>query len=678
MASLMGSLYIGVSGLQTSQNALNTTAHNMTNADTKGYVRQQVQLGTRFYNTIAVTPKAVANQQLGLGVEYSKVKQVRDYFLDQTYRRETGRQAFYEVSATAMEEVENFLDELNGESFQLSLENLWTAVQELSKDPSSAVTQGLLVQRSAQFLERAQSVYQGLVDYQNNLNNQIKGQVDKINNYAKQILELNKQIVKIEAGGQEEANDLRDARNQILDELSSIARISYSEDIMGYVSIQLEGVDLVKGEMAYEIGLYTDKTTGFHTPFWLQNATWTLNDKGKKEYNITGAEVFDLDAVISSDLNTDIGSLKATLLARGDHHADYRDVMEDRYSNSISQSVIMNVQAEFDQLVHNICIAMNKVIADAADEASLKNPDSTYLREGEGLREDVPFPVTLYKDTVFGEPSVPLSVGTSSHEDWLQWQQAQPGNAGLLPWQLLGDDSVSSLKVEPGYKVTLYDVWDPVTKTPSVPMLTITEGITTLWGIDGGIFNDRASAVVVEKIGGSKPLQIFQKIGSDGYTWDEGTGKWVYNEENPEDAKSIYSIANLVVNPKLLQEPTMLDFTKIDDSVDYVTTMENLKNIFTEESNVLNPNVKKKTSFVNYYGDLVAQVANSGKVYKSILINQEATVNATFSAREQVIGVSSDDELTSMVKFQNAYNASSRYINAINEMLAHIINTLAV
>ena len=73
MPSLMGSLYIGVSGLQTSQNALNTTAHNMSNADTTGYVRQQVQLGTRFYNTIAVNPKAVSNQQLGLGVYYSKV-----------------------------------------------------------------------------------------------------------------------------------------------------------------------------------------------------------------------------------------------------------------------------------------------------------------------------------------------------------------------------------------------------------------------------------------------------------------------------------------------------------------------------------------------------------------------------------------------------------------------------
>ena len=103
---LMGSLYIGNSGLQTSQNALNTTAHNLSNVDTEGFVRQQVQQGTKKYNTIRVDPNAISNQQIGLGVNYSKVKQVRDFFLDQTYRRESGRGAFYEVSSDALEEIE--------------------------------------------------------------------------------------------------------------------------------------------------------------------------------------------------------------------------------------------------------------------------------------------------------------------------------------------------------------------------------------------------------------------------------------------------------------------------------------------------------------------------------------------------------------------------------------------
>lgn len=553
---LMGSLYIGTSGLQTSQNALNTTAHNMTNADTTGYVRQQVQQGTKVYNTIRVDFKSVSSQQIGLGVSYTNVKQVRDYFLDQTYRKESGRNAFYEVASGALEEIESLLDELNGESFQESLEGVWTAVQELSKDPSSAVTQGLLVQKASQFIERAKAVYNGMCDYQDNLNQQIMGKVNTINEYANRIKELNDEILEIECAGFERANDLRDERNRLLDELSALGKISYAEDLNGQVNVQFEGVDLVKREVVYEIGLKQDENTGFYTPFWMQNARYTLNDLGDKVYHIEGAEVFDLNEVISSDLNTDIGSLKSMMLARGDHRADYTDIMEENYDYSVSQSVIMNIQGEFDQLIHNVVTAINDVLTEAAYAA--KEAGSSYMQNEDG-----------------------------------------------------------------------------------------------------------------------SPIVLFEKIGSECFEKD-ASGEWVKTEEEEGEGGykgSLFSITNIVINKDLVQSPTKLGFIKEDGSVDY-ETVEKMKDKFMEESNTLNPKVKKKTNFVDYYGDLVAQVANSGSVYKSILSNQQATVNATFSAREQVIGVSSDDELTNMVKFQNAYNASSRYINVISEMLAHIINTL--
>ena len=108
---LMGNLYIGASGLQTSQNALNTTAHNLSNIDTEGYSRQQVLLGTSAYNTIAINTAGISNQQIGLGVTYTAVRQVRDYFLDQTYRKESGRSAFYSMSTDALDEIQNLLGE---------------------------------------------------------------------------------------------------------------------------------------------------------------------------------------------------------------------------------------------------------------------------------------------------------------------------------------------------------------------------------------------------------------------------------------------------------------------------------------------------------------------------------------------------------------------------------------
>ncbi len=79
---------------------------------------------------------------------------------------------------------------------------------------------------------------------------------------------------------------------------------------------------------------------------------------------------------------------------------------------------------------------------------------------------------------------------------------------------------------------------------------------------------------------------------------------------------------------------------------------------------------------MDYYNSLVGQVANSGDVYDSITDQQTATVNAIRDARDQIVSVSSDEELEFMIKFQNAYNAASRYINVVSEMLEHIVSTL--
>ena len=175
-------------------------------------------------------------------------------------------------------------------------------------------------------------------------------------------------------------------------------------------------------------------------------------------------------------------------------------------------------------------------------------------------------------------------------------------------------------------------------------------------------------------------MQMFEKITTDGYTkvtGADGNTYWVYNEEDFAQAETLYTLKNVRIDQQLKQEPSNLGFMKPDGSVDNETA-EALKDAFTEEIYTLNPEVKKLTTFLDYYNDLVSQVANTTSVSRSIFVNQENTTEATLNAREQIVGVSSDEELANMIKFQNAFNASSRYINSISEMLAHIINTLGV
>lgn len=546
----MGSLWTGVSGLQTSNNALNTTAHNMSNMDTVGYTRQQVSQGTRSYVTIEKNNRTNW-KQLGLGVNYTLTRQERDYFLDKNYRRESGRSAFYDVSTSAMEEIEYILGEsesggsIEGHEFSESLSNLWVAIQELSKDPTSSVNQNLFVTRSYEFITRASAVYTSLCQYQDNLNKTIVKDVNNINSYAQEIEALNRKIVATEAGGVEHANDLRDRRNHLLDELAKMGNISYSEDMLGYLTVQFEGIDLVKGSMVNTIGLYTDPKTGFYTPYWKMLAHCDYDKNGNvivTKEGITGAEVFDLTTQVSSDLNTDIGSLKAMLLARGDHKATYSELKdinpdgeyeEGWYDRNISQSIVMNIQAEFDQLINAVTTKINEILAEEADRAGAADV-SDYLRDENG-----------------------------------------------------------------------------------------------------------------------DPYQLFV----------------MKNENNG------WTVSNIEINQELRQNPALLKF-RLDEHSEDNPAMEKLKAAFEEKIYTLNPNVQTPVCFRDYYKNLVSQVANSGSVFRGIQVTQTQTAEGLFNAREQVVGVSSDEELTNMIRFQNAYNASSRYINVISEMLEHILTTL--
>ncbi len=551
--SLMGSLYTGVSGLRASNNALNTTAHNMSNLDTQGYTRQQVAQGTRTYVTLSRS--ATKNwMQTGLGVNYTRTRQERDAILDKNYRRESGRMSFYNVSAAALEEIEYILGESNeGHEFSEALsgdQGLWTAVQELSKNPTLSVNQNLFVTKAYEFLTKAQKVYSSLCDYQDNMNKEVKKEVGLINKYAQEIESLNRGIMRVE-GGPEHANDLRDRRNYLLDELGKLGNISYSEDPMGYVSVRFEGVDLVKGSMVNEMCLYQDPQTGFYTPYWKMLASFKLDKEGNPvitEEGIEGAKVFDLNQKISSVYNTDIGSLKSTLLARGDHRATHNELddinpdgeyEENWYNVHVSQSIVMNIQAEFDKLVHIITTKINDVLREGAERATALNPDSNYLRDENG-----------------------------------------------------------------------------------------------------------------------EPYQLFQRA--------------VDSDEGPETG---WTVRNILVNPELRQNPSLLTF-RLDEHSEDNETMEALKKAFEEAVYTLNPNVQTPVCFKDYYKNMVAQIANTGSVFRAVQENQTVATDALAYAREEIVGVSSDEELTNMIMYQNAYNASSRYINVISEMLDHLLSTL--
>ena len=571
MANGFGSLYVGAAGIRTAQTALDITANNLVNIDTKGYVREQVLFTDDTYSFFQGA--AVSDQYKGSGVKIADVIHTRDMFLDKAFRSENSRYAFYAASYDAVTEVEDFLQEATGTAFSEALNDLYVAFQEYSKDPSDTVNQNLVVQKASLFLTREQNLYQGLAKYQSTINTKIRDDVTRINDLAEQIHDLNLKIERIEAGKTETAMDLRDQRDHAVDELSKLANITCVETVEGVYHIKLEDKDFIDDFNIYPMALHTDTVTGFVTPYW-PHLSDTTNDDYYPVYNL---------ANISAAHNTDKGEVKALLLARGNTRGTWYDMdglTQEQYEKGLANSVMMNSEAELDTLTHTIITAIN--------------------------------------------------------------------------------DLLSPLKTYDGADVTGVDK-DGNTVTIKAGM-RIADTENTAVGSDKEI----------------PARELFVRRGIERYTevtLGDGSKMYVYNEEDKSDFSKVYTTRSLEINQELVENRTLLSHLTLNNAIDYELGNK-LTAIWEDSSYTLNPSDRTPCTFTGFYTKYVGEVANVGSIYRTTSQSLQNTSETIDNNRQAVIGVSSDEELTNMIKYQQAYNASSRYINVLSEMIEHLLSAL--
>lgn len=604
MSGTMGSFYVGVSGLQSHQYAMNTTAHNITNAGTKGYSRQQVLLTDLSYTNIGNT--AVGKNQIGLGTRIADVRLIRDVFVDKAYRKELGREEYYQSKYDVVAEVQNYFGELESSSFRSYMQKLWTSAEELQKESNSIVTRSSYIASAATFIDRANEIYQELTTYQKNLNKEIQGQVDRVNELANIIYELNYEIAKVEASKVESANDYRDQRDAALDELSGIISISYRENESGQVDVYAENRTLVSMDRIYKMETKAvSDSCDYYVPVW-------KDDQEK---------VFNLFNVPTADSGTDVGSLKGIIMSRGDWIANYTDIpvapeaptkpvradygsnaeynqaltdyqtnyqqyqtdyqqfLTDReyYNTYLEPYTVNNIIAQFDQLIHGIVTKINDILC--------PNKEITILDSGGN-------PQTI---KVLDEEQAGYGMGEEN--------------------QVQGTELFVRSNME-----------------------RYTEQTVTL---------------------------------ADGTTQ---TVK-VYNEEDPSNYLSLYTLSNMQVNGDLLKNPSLLPLTNLQNE-ELQQVADRLIKVWEDDFSCLGPNSPVVNNFMGYYKEFVGDFANKGKTYNGIAESQYKSVQELENQRQAVVGVSTDEELSNLIKYQQGYNASSRYFTVVSEMVEHLINKL--
>ncbi|MBR1622527.1 MAG: flagellar hook-associated protein FlgK, partial [Pseudobutyrivibrio sp.] len=224
MSSTFFGLTIAYSGLNTAQSQINTTANNISNVNTEGYSRQVV-------NTVASSALRVYQSYgtTGTGVEAESVTQRRDLYYDEKYWNNQSSLGFYEKKQYYMNQIQDYYNENSSNTgFTTIYTKMFNAMSTMQGSPGDDTVRKQFISSAKQLTEYFNQLSTKLQDLQNAVNDEIKTAVDDINAVAEKVAILNKQINVIEQGGGH-ANELRDQRALLIDQLSEIVDVKVQE-----------------------------------------------------------------------------------------------------------------------------------------------------------------------------------------------------------------------------------------------------------------------------------------------------------------------------------------------------------------------------------------------------------------------------------------------------------------
>lgn len=244
MVSTFHGLELGKRGLMAGQAGIATTGHNLANANTKGYSRQQVNQVTSPSLPFSTTGN-VSTSQLGTGVSIESITRVRDNFLDKQYRDQVSQLEEWTVKQDTLGELEVIIGEPSDAGLMAAMDKFWSAWEDLGNNPESHALKVAVVEQGQMIVDTAKTIDHSMTQLIGSLNEQLTTTVNDANSYLQQIADLNASIVK--AGPQ--ANDLLDQRDIVVEKLAMLVPITVNEQ-NGLYNIRLasDGTSLVTGE----------------------------------------------------------------------------------------------------------------------------------------------------------------------------------------------------------------------------------------------------------------------------------------------------------------------------------------------------------------------------------------------------------------------------------------------
>lgn len=243
MQSTFSGLNTMVNGIYTNRLGLNTVGHNISNSNTEGYSRQTAHAAATPSSEVYTLSGA---SQVGNGSTVTSVIRARDIYADRQYWKENSTNGYYNGKANNYAKIESIFNDSKNTGIQNAMEKFYQAWEDCSTTASSDTSRQNVINAGQNFAQTLQIAANQVQEQINSLYDDITLSVETMNRLLGQVVELNKNISGIEANGAN-ANDLRDQRDLIVDQLTEMTNITVYETSNGMYTLVSNGTTLVNG-----------------------------------------------------------------------------------------------------------------------------------------------------------------------------------------------------------------------------------------------------------------------------------------------------------------------------------------------------------------------------------------------------------------------------------------------
>lgn len=615
MASIFNSLYTGYSGLNAAQIGIDVTGHNIANAEADGYTRQRVVQS-------AATPLSIYPGQVGNGTQVTEIKRVFDNFVYDRYTDISASKEYSEFEKQTLETLSTYFPEVDQVGIKENLSEFYNMWQTLADNPDNDAIKTALAKQTQSLTTQIQQTRDQVFTLQSQINDELAINIDEVNSKAKELAELNKYIDSVEAGDLYNANDLRDKRNVLEQDLarligavrtedqltSNIQIDSNSNTLTGSYTIQVNGFNIVDG--------------GTYHPLHL-----TKEDNQYGFYEIS-YERQDGTLIPMNEEITD-GRIGAILELRG-HSLDSTTGIPD-------DGVLQNVLNELDSFASGLIESTNNIYASSARTTMQSNvldidANTPLVNSAYNVREGS-FNVVIYDidGNKVATREINIDYATTMSD-------SSTGNSIKDQLEAQKDDNDDNNANN--------DVDDYL-------------NLDFKYSGTGAVFY-----MDPDKLSQGYTFAIEDNLTTDSF--DSGTnfaGALGFSRFFDGD-----SAKDIRLNSSITENPSKITSGKSPVDGDNSIALDMVQQQFEEYTFKIGDIEKKST----LYGMFDNVVTNVGSTTNAAIIRNE-TINAQFNAVEMEYSatskVSIDEELTNLIKYQTSYGAAAKVITTIDQMM---------